>query len=88
MTEAHNSLGIAFYNLRRYGEAAKAFAEAVSLKPEYASAHFNLGATYVALRDRGAALKQYRILQPLNTDLARNLYNGIYKGMLLVVPKK
>ena len=74
--------------MRRYQEAAKAFRKAISLKSNHAAAHFHLGATYVALRDRRAALKQYKILQSLNMDMARNLYNGIYKGMFLVVPNK
>jgi hypothetical protein len=47
------------------------------VKPEYAAAHFHLGAAYVALRDRGAALKQYKILQSLDMYLARNLFNAI-----------
>ena len=88
MVEAHDSLGIAYYNVGRYREAAEAFRKAISLKPEYAAAHFGLGATCVALGDRGAALKQYKILKSLDTDLARNLFNGIYEGMLLVVPNK
>jgi tetratricopeptide (TPR) repeat protein len=88
LVEAHHSLGVAYYKSRRYGEAAQAFGKAISLEPEYAAARFHLGATCVALGDRGAALKQYRILQSLDTDLARNLYNGIHKGMFLVVPHK
>ena len=55
--------------------------EVVSLKqairdnPDDAQAHYNLGAAYLLLNDRGSALKQYKILKSLDPELAKKLIN-------------
>jgi hypothetical protein len=50
---------------------------AIRQKTNYASAHYNLGMSYVALRNRNAALEQYRILQRIDNARATRLFNSI-----------
>jgi Flp pilus assembly protein TadD len=86
--EASNSMGVAYYNMKRYREAAAAFAEAVRLKPEFALARFNLGAMSLATNHREVALEQYGTLKSLSNELAGRLYSGLYQGMLLNLSEK
>ena len=88
LKEAHHNLGVAYFNLRRYNEAEKHLGAAISLDLNDAVVRLHLGTTYVALGNRSGALEQYKMLQLLDADLARKLYEGMYKGLLVVVPKK
>ncbi len=81
--EAHNTLGVAFFKLKRYKEAERAFTEAVRLKPNFSLARYNLGAMSLVMNRREAALEQYNALKTLSTELATKLYGGIYRGMVL-----
>ena len=49
-------------------------------------AHFNLGVVYLAIKDKSAALEQHLILKTLNPELATQLYGGIYRDKLLIIP--
>jgi tetratricopeptide (TPR) repeat protein len=60
-----------------YTEAIEALKQAIRIKPDLADAHFSLGVTYAALNDKGSALKQYKILKSLDSELANKLYNII-----------
>jgi hypothetical protein len=42
-------------------------------------AHFLLGVAYLQLNDRGSALEQYKILKSLDSELAKKLFDFIYK---------
>jgi tetratricopeptide (TPR) repeat protein len=77
--EAHCTLGVAYYELGRHAEAIEACKQAIRIKPDYAEAHFNLGLSYLELQDKGSALNEYKILKEMNTDLANDLFNAIYK---------
>jgi tetratricopeptide (TPR) repeat protein len=70
-------MGYALHQLSRYAEAVQSYQSAIRNKTGYASAHYNLGVSYVALRNRNAALEQYRILQRLDTARATKLFNQI-----------
>lgn len=48
--------------------------EALRISPSFPMAHFNLGAAYLSLGDREAALAEYRILLSLDLALANNLW--------------
>jgi hypothetical protein len=48
---------------------------AIQQKTDYASAHYNLGMSFVALRNRQGALQQYRILQRIDNARATKLFN-------------
>ena len=69
--ETQNNLGQAHFKAGKYQEALKDFREAVRLKPGYAEAHFNLGVTYVALKDAKGASEELAILKTLDPKLAR-----------------
>jgi tetratricopeptide (TPR) repeat protein len=77
--EAHYGLGTAYANLGRYQEAIEAFKKAIRIKPDDAKAHFGLGLTYSLLDDKGAALKEYKILKNIDKEKADKLFNVIYK---------
>ena len=51
------------------------FKQAIKINPDFADAHYNLGAAYLLLNDRGSALKQYKILKSLDPELAKKLIN-------------
>ena len=53
--------------------------EEVRNNPDDADAHYNLGNAYLCLNDRDSALEQYKILKKLDTELANELFNKIYK---------
>lgn len=72
-------LGYAYLKTGRYTEAVASLKEAVRLDPAYAEAHHDLGLAYLALHNRRAALKEYKTLQGLNRDLAKQLYKQINK---------
>ena len=55
------------------------FKQAIKINPDFADAHYNLGLAYLLLNDRGSALEQYKILKSLDSELANELFNLIYK---------
>ena len=60
-------------------EAIEAHKQAITLKPDYAGAHFNLGVAYLVSGNKKGAVAEYQILQPLNVGMANQLYLMIYK---------
>ncbi len=77
--ETHFNLGVAYGKLGRWQEAIEAFKQAIRLKPDYAKAHCGLGFAYLMTGDKGSALEEYKILKTLDTGLANELFNFIYK---------
>jgi tetratricopeptide (TPR) repeat protein len=73
LAEAQYGLGLAFFRLKRYPDAVAAFKKATNLSPKMAKAHFGLGAAYNELRETDSMLKEYRILEELDKDLAKKL---------------
>jgi len=63
----------------KHEEAIKSYKQAIRLDPDYRDAHYNLGAAYLGLNDRGSAMEQYKILKKLDTEMANELFNVIYK---------
>lgn len=64
---AHQNLGVAFHNLRRYREAEESLRFAISLEPTLESAYYNLGLVFVAenrLDEAKLAFRQARKLAP------------------------
>ena len=77
--ETHYNLGLAYDKLGRYTEAIEAYKQAIRIKPDYAEAHFGLGVVYLVVGDKGSALDEYKILKGLNSNLANELFNLIYR---------
>jgi len=64
---AHQNLGVALYNVRRYREAEESLRFAITLEPTLESAYYNLGLVYMAenrLDEAKAAFRQARKLAP------------------------
>ncbi len=64
---AHQQLGVALYNLKRYNEAEAELRFAISLEPKLQVAYYNLGLVYLAQgrsADARAVLTQARTLDP------------------------
>ncbi|MBA3567901.1 MAG: tetratricopeptide repeat protein [Pyrinomonadaceae bacterium] len=81
-------MGVAYYKIGRSKEAIESYKRAISLKPDYAGAYFNLGVVYLATKKKDAALEQHTILKTLNQQLAGEFFNVIYKDKVLsVFPK-
>ena len=57
---AHNNLGWAQYNLRRYKKALEHLKMAIFLKPEMCLAYNNLGLTHEALGNQAKAVENFR----------------------------
>ena len=77
--EINEALGRAYYGSGSYRQAVKAFGTAVRLKPDFASAHYGLGLSYLEVADKRSAEKQEQVLRKLNSRLADRL-----AGMLVV----
>ena len=77
--EINDALGRAYYGTGSYRQAVKAFETAVRLKPNFASAHYGLGLSYMEVGDKRSAEKEEQILRKLNARLADRL-----AGMLIV----
>ncbi len=75
--KAYFQIGYCNAQLGLYKEAVKAYEQSISLKPDFVMAHLLLGLTYIQLRDREAALKEYRILRNLHREYAKNLLEMI-----------
>ena len=74
---AYLGLGIAYTMLGRNKDAVEVCRQAIRVKPGYAQAHFALGLNYLLLGDRSSALKELRILETLDQDLATELIDLI-----------
>ncbi len=79
LAEAHNNLCLSYNKLGMYKESVEACKQAIRIKPDYAEAHLNLGINYLVLNDRISALNEYKILKDLDPELAKKLFNFIYK---------
>jgi len=63
--------------LRRYQEAIQQYMIAIQQKTDYASAHYNLGMSFLAMNNKNGALQQYRVLQRIDGARATKLFNQI-----------
>src|SRR5262249_12196910 len=52
--------GVALFEAEKFKEAAKAFAQAIKLRPDYADAHYRLAETYRELGNFEKAVEAYK----------------------------
>lgn len=74
---AHRNNGALLKKHERWKEAILAYQQAISIKPNDTKAHYDLGMTYVMNKDKGSAVKEYKILKKLDTVLAEKLLTTI-----------
>ena len=67
------NLGMLMYVANSYDNAASAFQKAIQIKPEDADSHFMLGKTYAQQGNIPASMREYNILQKLDSKLAQEL---------------
>ena len=65
---AHNSLGMALYNLKRYREAEAALRYAIGLDPEFQAAYYHLGLVLVGEDRKAEAKAVFREARKLGPD--------------------
>ena len=65
---AHNSLGMALYNLKRYREAETALRYAISLNPELQAAYYHLGLVLIGEDRKEEAKAVFREARKLGPD--------------------
>ena len=83
-----NGLGIALFKAKNYLESAGIFSRLIQLSPESPQFRFNLAVSQMAARNRTAAIEQYNILKRSDPDLARSVYNMLFKDKLVNVKNK
>ena len=71
-------LGTDYAKLGMATRAIEALEQTIRIDPEHATAHYNLGLSYLLTDNTIAALDQYRILKDLDTELAKKLFDLIY----------
>ena len=74
-----NNLGRVYYAQQRYSLAREQFKQAIEVDPQQAGAHYSLGLTYLILKDKPAAIKQYEQLQSLSSNYAAKLLRELNK---------
>jgi Flp pilus assembly protein TadD len=84
--EVYNSLGGAYWHLRRYEESAEAYKEAVRLNPDFSAAHANLVRVYLAMGKKRAAKKEHKKLKKLDDVMGDSLLDFMNKGARLEPP--
>ena len=71
--ETHYGLGFAYFRSHKFREAADAFKKATELSPKMAKAHYGLALAYQETGYTHGLLAEYRILERLDTSLAKKL---------------
>jgi len=73
VAEAFYGLGFSNFRTHRFKDAADAFKKATTLNPQMAKAHYGLSLAYQELGNQKGLLEEYRILERLDSNLAKKL---------------
>jgi len=73
----YNNMAISYGHLGKTDDEIEFLKKAISLRPQYASARFNLGMAFLKKGARGEALKQYEALNTFDAGMAKTLKNEI-----------
>jgi tetratricopeptide (TPR) repeat protein len=71
--DTYNKLGDAYFFGAHFDEAIDAYRQAARLRPDQPEAYYNLGLAYLEIGDRGSAMAQSRLLEPLDAELNKKL---------------
>ena len=77
--EAIFNLGVVYGELGKDEDEMKAYKKAIQVNPDFAPAHFAMGQAFLRQGDKAAALDEYKILKKLDSELADNLFEKIYR---------
>jgi len=78
-----NALGLAYFNLNKYSEAAQWFKRAVEVDPKHGELRFNLAIAQAANKNKEAGMSQYRILKEEHPKLAEELYQILFQDRVV-----
>jgi len=78
--DSNLKIGIKYYELGQFNEAAKHLERAVNLRPKWARAHYSLGLAFSKSNNKEAAIEQYEILKDLDENYAKKLFDIIHKA--------
>ena len=70
-------MGVAYGKLGKFSEEAESLKKAIKLRPKYAAARFNLGMTYLKMKNKKAATEEYKALKEFDEGAAENLLKEI-----------
>lgn len=97
LAEAHQQLAIEYLYTGHYSDAIASLREATRLNPALPLPHKLLGLAYLIIDDKDKAIDEYRILLPLDAEMAKYLNTainspdkptfGLASAKLLSVPK-
>ncbi|MGE5047299.1 MAG: tetratricopeptide repeat protein [Deltaproteobacteria bacterium] len=73
----HNNLAVAYGKLGRVAEEIDALKKAIALRPEYATAHYNLGMARLRQGQPREAVREYEILEDIDAGAAATLKKAI-----------
>jgi hypothetical protein len=76
--QANLKLGMAYYELSSFDNAAKYLKKASQIDPTSARIHYLLGSSYLKAGKKDLAIDQYESLRKLDENYANKLFNEIY----------
>ena len=71
--EAYFNLAVAYAKTGRLQDTMESLKQAVRIRPDYTEAHYRLALAYLAANDGKGAQQEYKILQDLDPNIARQL---------------
>ena len=77
--EALFNLGVVYGEMDNIQGEMEAYKKAIRVNPDFAPAHYAMGKTYLSRGDKASALDQYKILKKLDSDMADQLFEEIYR---------
>jgi len=75
--EGWRRIGVILKDTGRFREAIEPLQQAILVAPRDAQLRFELGVCYLQVRNKDAALEQYKVLKTMDDVLAARLYRSI-----------
>jgi len=81
----YNVLGFAYYQKKRFTQAAETFKRGVELDPDSPNLRYNLAMALTASDNRVGAISQYNFVKKANPEMAEKLYRNLYRDKIIFV---